>query len=426
MKTKRIVALALAGALALGAVTPAFAEEGKDAKVVDTTITAEKAQKAWEKVYQAQTALVAEAKENVAKLQAEYNKFKKDKDTTNMERKGAQGEVQKAEDAIEANKKLIEDEKAGAKFYEDEIVKARAEFVTNKAENPKAEAALGNAKEYDAVIKQANKRGDTDREAELNKLKNLFMYHAYDASNGKKYTIPEMIANKDWHLEEMKKYQNLANDLQTVLDQKNEALAKAEAAYKVNEQGFIQKEIDLRDAKDDLDKKEDVLTRLGSIKKDRTIELVKKETNPKWIAFAEKDLAGYLVGKYLEAGLISKENVKELKLDSRVLDVYNDILGDEGKVSEESSQEEESKKPDESKPNEEKPGTSEETPAPVVPGNKDNTATDNKDNKDNKKDNKKATKKSKKAPKTGDIAVLAYAGTAVLAAGAYVASKKRK
>lgn len=39
--------------------------------------------------------------------------------------------------------------------------------------------------------------------------------------------------------------------------------------------------------------------------------------------------------------------------------------------------------------------------------------------KDNKKDNKKA-------PKTGDITVLAYAGSAVLAAGAFVASKKRK
>ena len=113
-----------------------------------------------------------------------------------------------------------------------------------------------------------------------------------------------------------------------------------------------------------------------------------------------------------------------MNLDEATIKAYEDVLADEGSVAPaESSQEEESKKPDESKPYEEKPGTSEETPAPVVPGNKDNTATDNKDN---KKDNKKATKKSKKAPKTGDIAVLAYAGTAVLAAGAYVASKKRK
>ena len=36
MKTKRIVALALAGALALGAVTPAFAEEGKQVTATTT------------------------------------------------------------------------------------------------------------------------------------------------------------------------------------------------------------------------------------------------------------------------------------------------------------------------------------------------------------------------------------------------------
>lgn len=117
-----------------------------------------------------------------------------------------------------------------------------------------------------------------------------------------------------------------------------------------------------------------------------------------------------------ECTFISEATLKELKLDARVSKAFQDVLGTEDSIeAPESSESKEEPKPEESKANEEKPVTSEENPAPVVPGTEDNKATDKKDN-----------KKSKKAPKTGDIAVLAYAGTAVLAAGAYVASKKRK
>ena len=72
-----------------------------------------------------------------------------------------------------------------------------------------------------------------------------------------------------------------------------------------------------------------------------------------------------------------------------------------------------------------KPGDSEQPGGEQKPGDSQNPAKPDMNNKDGKKDEKK-DKKDKKAPKTGDISVLAYAGSAVLAAGAFVASKKRK
>lgn len=172
--------------------------------------------------------------------------------------------------------------------------------------------------------------------------------------------------------------------------------------------------MDLQDTEDQLDKEEDVLKRITNLKGKFTVETIKNVTNPKLVALAEKDLVAYFLGRLAEEStFISEATLKELKLDARVLKAYQDVLGTQDSIeAPESSESKEEAKPEESKANEEKP-------APVVPGTEDNKTTD-------KKDNKKATKKSKKAPKIGDIAVLAYAGTAVLAAGAYVASKKRR
>lgn len=192
----------------------------------------------------------------------------------------------------------------------------------------------------------------------------------------------------------------------------------AEKTYNASEKKWVQGKVDLQDTEDQLDKEEDVLKRITNLKGKFTVETIKNETNPKLVALAEKDLVAYFLGRLAEEStFISEATLKELKLDARVLKAYQDVLGTEDSIeAPESSESKEEAKPEESKANEEKP-------APVVPGTEDNKTTDKKDN---KKDNKKATKKSKKAPKTGDIAVLAYAGTAVLVAGAYVASKKRK
>lgn len=413
MKTKRIVALALAGALALGAVTPAFAEE---AKKVDATVTAEKTIDAYQKVVAAQMKTIAtltKKKEDLAKTVGESATEMKD---THKELAKTQGLAEAAKKAIEAQDKLIEDKKAEIKDKEDEITAALKTYIDTYGEKP-----LANVDRYDDEALKAEKAGDNDLKNEWNAKKGAFA--------AIKTLDEELKKLQDNGTEAPKGLRQLIlekNDLVTAKDVAVDVANDAEKAYNASEKKWVQAKVDLQDTEDQLDKEEDVLVRIKSLKGKFTVETVKNETNPKLVALAEKDLVAYFLGRLAEERtFISEATLKELKLDARVLKAYQDVLGTEDSVeAPESSESKEEAKPDESKPNEEKP-------APVVPGKEDNKPADKKDNKatdkkDNKKDNKKATKKSKKAPKTGDIAVLAYAGTAVLAAGAYVASKKRK
>lgn len=412
MKTKRIVALALAGALALGAVTPAFAEEAKKA---DATVTAEKTLGAYVKVVAAQQKTIAtlkEKKDDLTKLVAE-SAAEMEKNHTDLA--GKQGLVEAAQKAIKALDKEIEDKKVEIAKKEAELTDALKKYADDYGQTP-----LADAKRYDDEINKADKAGDKD---------------AKDAWTAKK-TAFEAISKIDG---ELKKLQDNGKEkpegLRQLIHKKNDKVTDkdiavanandAEKKYNASEKKWVQAKVDLQDTEDQLDKEEDVLRRIKELKGKFTAETVKNETNPKLVALAEKDLVAYFLGRLAEERtFISEATLKELKLDARVLKAYQDVLGTEDSIEAPESKEEESTKPGETKPNEEKP-------APVVPGKEDNKATDKKDNKvadkkDNKKEEKKADKKSKKAPKTGDIAVLAYAGTAVLAAGAYVASKKRK
>lgn len=412
MKTKRIVALALAGALALGAVTPAFAEEAKKA---DATVTAEKTLGAYVKVVAAQQKTIAtlkEKKDDLTKLVAE-SAAEMEKNHTDLA--GKQGLVEAAQKAIKALDKEIEDKKVEIAKKEAELTDALKKYADDYGQTP-----LADAKRYDDEINKADNAGDKD---------------AKDAWTAKK-TAFEAISKIDG---ELKKLQDNGKEkpegLRQLIHKKNDKVTDkdiavanandAEKKYNASEKKWVQAKVDLQDTEDQLDKEEDVLRRIKELKGKFTAETVKNETNPKLVALAEKDLVAYFLGRLAEERtFISEATLKELKLDARVLKAYQDVLGTEDSIEAPESKEEESTKPGETKPNEEKP-------APVVPGKEDNKATDKKDNKvadkkDNKKEEKKADKKSKKAPKTGDIAVLAYAGTAVLAAGAYVASKKRK
>lgn len=412
MKTKRIVALALAGALALGAVTPAFAEE---AKKVDATVTAEKTLDAYTKVVAAQKKTIKtlqDKKDELTTLVSDSATEMKDNHKTLAE---AQGVVEAAQKAIKAQDEAIEKKKADIKDKEDEITAALKTYIDTYGEKP-----LANEDRYDDEATKANKAGDTKAETEWGKKKASFA-----AIKTLDEELKKLQDNTEAGKEGLRQLILKKNDLVTDKDIAVAAANDAEKAYNASEKKWVQAKVDLQDTEDQLDKEEDVLRRITELKGKFTVETVQNETNPKLVALAEKDLVAYFLGRLAEERtFISEATLKELKLDARVLKAYQDVLGTEDSIeAPESSESKEEVKPDESKANEEKPGTSEETPAPVVPGNKDNTATDKKDN---KKDNKKATKKSKKAPKTGDIAVLAYAGTAVLAAGAYVASKKRK
>lgn len=412
MKTKRIVALALAGALALGAVTPAFAEE---AKKVDATVTAEKTLDAYTKVVAAQMKTIKTLQDKKDKLTTLVSDSATEMKTNHNTMAEKQGLAEAAKKAIEAQEKKIEDKKDEIKDKEDEITAALKTYIDTYGEKP-----LANEDRYVDEALKAEKAGDTEAKNKWDAKKASFaaiktldeeLKKLQDNTEAGKEGLRQLILGK--------------NDLVTKKDIAVDVAKDAEKAYNASEKKWVQAKVDLQDTEDQLDKEEDVLVRIKSLKGKFTVETVKNETNPKLVALAEKDLVAYFLGRLAEERtFVSEATLKELKLDARVLKAYQDVLGTEDSVeAPESSESKEEPKPDESKPNEEKPGTSEDKPAPIVPGTEDNKATDKKDN---KKDNKKATKKSKKAPKTGDIAVLAYAGTAVLAAGAYVASKKRK
>lgn len=412
MKTKRIVALALAGALALGAVTPAFAEE---AKKVDATVTAEKTLDAYQKVVAAQMKTIATLTEKKKDLEKTVSESEAEMKTNHNKLAEKQGLAEAAQKAIEAQDKAIEDKKVEIKAKEDALTAALKKYIDTYGEKP-----LANEDRYVDEALKAEKAGDTEAK------------NKWDAKKGDFAAIKTLD-------EELKKLQDNGKEdpkgLRQLILEKNDLVTKkdiavadandAEKAYNASEKKWVQAKVDLQDTEDQLDKEEDVLVRIQKLKGKFTVETVKNETNPKLVALAEKDLVAYFLGRLAEERtFISEATLKELKLDARVLKAYQDVLGTEDSIEAPESKEEESTKPGETKPNEEKP-------APVVPGKEDNKATDKKDNKvadkkDNKKEEKKADKKSKKAPKTGDIAVLAYAGTAVLAAGAYVASKKRK
>ena len=439
MKTKRIVALALAGALALGAVTPAFAEEGK--KVTATTTKEEltkKTAEAYNKVRNAQKKVVDDLTKKKSDLEKDVQK-KREADQaalTAVTKKQAEIDVQNIK--IEAQDKKIADKQDELNktldAMHDEIVKLGA------IKNLYADKFLGSDKEYNDAIEARKKvvaeemKNANKSDAEINDAISVPTTPKTDAKiaalrearklyNDKYSGLVDTAATQTHDFQNLKKEKG---DLQAVLEKLQEELKTLTAAQKATNLAYGTAKKDLEVTNDTLLKEQVVLTSIEEVGKYLTDQVVKNEVDPKIAEMANKDEVFFIL-YYLEnvRGLkISNETLKALNLDEATIKAYEDVLADEGSVAPaESSQEEESKKPDESKPNEEKPGTSEETPAPVVPGNKDNTATDNKDN---KKDNKKATKKSKKAPKTGDIAVLAYAGTAVLAAGAYVASKKRK
>ena len=412
MKTKRIVALALAGALALGAVTPAFAEE---AKKVDATVTAEKTLDAYTKVVAAQMKTIATLQDKKDKLTTLVSDSATEMKTNHNTMAEKQGLAEAAKKAIEAQDKKIEDKKDEIKDKEDEITAALKTYIDTYGEKP-----LANEDRYVDEALKAEKAGDTEAKNKWDAKKASFA-----AIKTLDEELKKLQDNTEAGKEGLRQLILKKNDLVTDKDIAVDVAKDAEKAYNASEKKWVQAKVDLQDTEDQLDKEEDVLVRIKSLKGKFTVETVKNETNPKLVALAEKDLVAYFLGRLAEERtFISEATLKELKLDARVLKAYQDVLGTEDSIEAPESKEEESTKPGETKPNEEKP-------APVVPGKEDNKPADKKDNKvadkkDNKKDNKKATKKSKKAPKTGDIAVLAYAGTAVLAAGAYVASKKRK
>ncbi|WP_019190754.1 LPXTG cell wall anchor domain-containing protein [Levyella massiliensis] len=414
MKTKRIVALALAGALALGAVTPAFAEEAKETKNAETIkleeLTAKKTSEAYGKIVEAQANTVEEAQSNYDKAVKYEAETKKEDESARQWKAKRAADLKNAQDAIDEVKDKID--ALSALQLDVRNAKDHSEMEYSKKFN-KANP-LRNEKAYRDAIIYAKNTHDAAGAAALQEQLDYFLVKIKPFQDRDEKLVEDI--------------DNAKLSLKALTTKKDIAQAKYDDAEKwaqETQEKWTQAWKDMIVKKHVLATEEDNLNRIKELQGYFTEKTIKNETNPALVKLAKEDFLTYfLVKLQADDWYITESTLKKLNLSEDLLKQYHDVLADEGSVAPaESSQEEESKKPDESKPNEEKPGTSEDKPAPVVPGKEDKPATDKKDN---KKDNKKATKKSNKAPKTGDIAVLAYAGTAVLAAGAYVASKKRK
>ena len=395
MKTKRIVALALASALALGAVaTPVLADKPA---MEDTTITKEATLAAFAKVYAAQSATVKAAEKKLEELNKEVNKQKKEMAKTHTAMKEAEGLLIKAQKAIDANEEEIEKYTKFVEEYENKIAQADADFaVAHDGIRP-----LEKLQQYEDEIKRLQKAGaDAEEVTKLEKLRDDW-----------KAIFPALFAARDKHALKVNELKDQRPTLKTDFDKQNQETEKATAAYMAAEKAWTQAMVDQQKAKDVLVHEKDVLRRIGLFKKDLTVESVQNETNPKLAKLAQEDLVAYILGRLaIERAFISESTLEELGLSDRVLKQYHDILGDEETIE---PQESESDKSEEPTP-EPKPEPKPEPQPDVKPDTKPDVKPED------KKDDKKV------APKTGDIAVLAYAGSAVLAAGAFVASKKRK
>lgn len=433
MKTKRIVALALASALALGAVaTPVLADDAK------STVLTEKTAEAYNKVVNAQKKTVEDLTDKKAELE---KKVVETDDADTAARKAVYNkevEVKSKEAEIDAKQKEIDakvDEKKenlnamsalqtqlqaipryqNAKFekkasvYDDQMETIRK--ATYKAVDLEALAkALGGEPTQEDIDDEVDEllKKDANYQA-IKKAKELFVgteANNFEDGYGALFVKAGRLQDEENGLMEEKG--KLQNDLAKL----NEELKDLQDAAKKANEEYGQVKLALEQTKQQLSKQEITLDSMRKAGKYLTEKMITNVTNPKINELGEKDPVVFVV-YYLEsqAGVhILPETLAKLNLDKSILNQYQDILGDEGDMkSSESQSTDDTQAPQSTEAP--KPQSTEEAPKPdkkpeVKP--------------EEKKDDKKV------APKTGDIAVLAYAGSAVLAAGAFVASKKRK
>nr|WP_071705042.1 hypothetical protein [Murdochiella vaginalis] len=373
MKTKRIVALALAGALAFGGAlaTPVLADEAVQAATVsDEDLATAKIKMVYDaSVYKA--AAEKKVKEaglegkKLSDLEKAMTDAEKDKNTAidnwvklGKEKGAKQDAVNNAEEALKAPKKAWEDLAtpyglAGLTATEAEdikaAIKARADEI--EATEPAKAQELRKAAVIDSLVQAKQK---------------------YDAAVEALKDAKENLANASVALKDYKEY-----------TEAKKAYDKAVADFNTKNEAEVAK---------------DFVDALNALKP--TLDAAEK---------AKVDVEGKSAKQIILALLSQTKTTKGLL--AALGETPAPQPGEEpGKPGEEPG------KPGEEpgKPGEEPGKPGEEPGKPGKPAEKPEVK-----DKDNKKNNKKA-------PKTGDITVLAYAGSAVLAAGAFVASKKRK
>ncbi|MDD7592771.1 MAG: hypothetical protein PUJ57_00795 [Peptoniphilaceae bacterium] len=464
MKTKRIVALALAGVLAAGAVAPVYAAESY--KEFTSASTSE----AYNVIRQAQWETVQDLRKKSndlrVKTQEALNALKAAKDDVIVK--------QAAVDLAQAN--YDEQNKRVASVTEHEIkvktAKDKAEielgslYRLKSTDNIEDQVAAADAKvknvekQIDAVIEAAMKDNEWSKDGLEKNFYEGEEFHSKEGKNldyyknaAKELHEKYVAANKelsnlqeayDWWKKNVqdleleateaahiiKEEKDVLLSLQTKLDDVNYDLIAAKDAEKAAQKNYVTLLTQADAAKNQLVIEEDKYQRIETLLKKITHNVIENETDPALIELATKDPMAYLLGKLVEDDLfLSKETLDNLGLTETTLKLYQDLLADqtdleepdEPTLEEPQSEEPQSEEPTTEAPTTEAPTT--EAPEPEKPAASDKTEdkTPNADKKD-----KKANKDKKAAPKTGDISVLAYAGSAVLAAGAFVASKKRK
>ena len=361
MKTKRIVALALAGALAFGGAlaTPVLAD--KAVATAEKELSKKDLNRAKEDVQEVLGKYIEEAKTKVAdltkakadgKLEEKFNKAKADKDDADAELEKAEASKKKADDAYKQAK--------ADKKYADDVLQIQLDKYGLKD---------GKAETIDARIEELKK---TDQKKA-------------DALAAEKENITKLQEAADTAANTLKEKQDAVNDADNNVKKAKTFVSKAAKPYE--------------DAKAALEKA------------DKAIEEAEKARDDAQKVKDEFDIASFdpedIKNHYDIAGMSAEDVVKMVftSENSELADAFKAIVG--GVPAPQPGEEPGKPGVEPGKPGVEpgKPGKPAEKPE--VKG------------KDNKKDNKKA-------PKTGDITVLAYAGSAVLAAGAFVASKKRK
>ncbi|MBY0585177.1 LPXTG cell wall anchor domain-containing protein [Murdochiella sp. Marseille-P8839] len=398
MKTKRIVALALASALALGAVaTPVLAAP------TATEVKGLTSSEAYAKIIAAQQEVVKEAQKKFDDAKKAEKKKAKDWADAKEAVKDAKLEVIEAQQAIDAANKQID-------YWMEKQTENRNNKDMLELDYAEQFDGLGNILEDDAAYIRAIEIAEKEGNAELaQKLKDAQQWV-------KDNNIEKLNRDDKWYAKSIELKKDELVQLNQTKAYKDLLLKEAEAAEKAAQLAWAQAFQDMEMLEDELNLREVELNKIKTFQRKATEEMIKGETNPKLAELAAKDYVAYWLAKLVyDEEVLLPETVKKLNLGEEILKQYHDILGDEETMEpkDSESQNTEAPKPDDTQAP--KPDTTEEAPKPDT-----KPEVKPEDKKEEKKDDKKV------APKTGDIAVLAYAGSAVLAAGAFVASKKRK
>ncbi|WP_066925855.1 hypothetical protein [Murdochiella massiliensis] len=407
MKTKRIVALALASALALGAVaTPVLAAP------TATEVKGLTSSEAYAKIITAQQEVVKEAQKKFDDAKKDEAKKAKEWAEAKDAVKDAKLEVIEAQQAIDAANNQID-------YWTKKQKENRDHKDTLELDYAEKFEGLGNTledeKAYGRAIEIAEKE-NTDNGALAQKLKDALKWFQDNK-------IEELNKHDKWYTKSIELKKDELVQLNQTKAYKDLLLKEAEDAEKAAQLAWAQAFQDMETLEDELNLRKVELDKIKTFQRKATEEMIKGETNPKLAELAAKDYVAYWLAKLVyDEEVLLPETVKKLNLGEEILKQYHDILGDEETMEpkDSESQNTDAPKPDE-KPDvkpEDKPDVKPEDKPDVKPEDKPDVKPE--DKKEDKKDEKKV------APKTGDIAVLAYAGSAVLAAGAFVASKKRK